>query len=93
MVIGILQIEINIPGISSLKSKRSVLKGIYAAVKKEYNVSVSELGAQDQLDKSHLGFAQIGTSRDVVHASLTKLADHFAASRTVDLAAQQIEFL
>lgn len=70
-----------------------MLKGIYAAVKREYNVSISEIGAQDQLEKSHLGFAQIGTSTDVVHASLTKLADHFAASRTVDLVDQKMEIL
>jgi uncharacterized protein YlxP (DUF503 family) len=43
MVIGSSVIELDLPGIGSLKEKRSVLKGLIARVHKQFNVSCAEV--------------------------------------------------
>lgn len=66
MVIGNSIIEIDLPGINSLKEKRSVLKGLIARVHKEFNVSCAEVGYHDVWQSSALGVAVVSTS--AVHA-------------------------
>jgi uncharacterized protein len=66
MVIGNSIIEIDLPGINSLKEKRSVLKGLIARVHKEFNVSCAEVGFHDVWQSSALGVAVVSTS--AVHA-------------------------
>ena len=47
MLIGILEVELLIPGNDSLKGKRTVLKGLIARLRDNFNVSVAESGHQD----------------------------------------------
>ena len=41
---GLLTIELYVPGITSLKEKRGVVKPLIARLRKEFNVSVAEVG-------------------------------------------------
>jgi uncharacterized protein len=66
MVIGSSVIELDLPGINSLKEKRSVLKGLIARVHKQFNVSCAEVGFHDVWQSSALGVAVCSTS--AVHA-------------------------
>jgi len=47
MTVGLLTIEIHIPGCSSLKEKRRRLKPLLARLHREFNISVAEIGLQD----------------------------------------------
>lgn len=62
MVIGASIIELDLPGIHSLKQKRSVLKGLIARVHKEFNVSCAEVGLHDTWQSSALGVVVASTS-------------------------------
>jgi uncharacterized protein YlxP (DUF503 family) len=66
MVIGSSVIELDLPGIESLKQKRSLLKGLIARVHKEFNVSCAEVDFHDVWQSSALGVAVCSTS--AVHA-------------------------
>jgi uncharacterized protein YlxP (DUF503 family) len=46
MIIGILTLQVQIPGCKSLKEKRSRLKPLIARLHREFNISVSELAQQ-----------------------------------------------
>jgi hypothetical protein len=46
MVIGACSLELHLPGNGSLKGKRQVIKSLLARLRKEFNVSVAEVGAQ-----------------------------------------------
>lgn len=66
MVIGSSVIELDLPGIESLKQKRSLLKGLIARVHKEFNVSCAEVDFHDVWQSSALGVSVVSTS--AVHA-------------------------
>ena len=66
MVIGTSVIELHLPGIRSLKQKRSVLKGLIARVHKHFNVSCGEVDLHDVWQSAALGVAVISTS--AIHA-------------------------
>lgn len=66
MVIGTSVIELNLPGIRSLKQKRSVMKGLINRLHRQFNVSCGEVDFQDVWQSAALGVAVISTS--AVHA-------------------------
>lgn len=66
MVIGSSVIELDLPGVHSLKEKRSVLKGLIARIHKEFNVSCGEVDLHDAWGSAALGVAVVSTS--AVHA-------------------------
>ncbi len=57
--VAILILEIHIPGKTSLKAKRQVIKSLVQRLRNKYNVSVSEIGSQDLWQKSELGIAAV----------------------------------
>ncbi len=66
MVIGACTIELNLPGLNSLKEKRSVLKGLLARMHKEFNVTAAEVDLHDVWQASTLGVATVSTN--AIHA-------------------------
>lgn len=59
MSIGILTLQIKLPGCKSLKEKRSRLKPLIARLHREFNISVAELDRQDKWEEATLGCAHI----------------------------------
>ncbi|MBN2472146.1 MAG: DUF503 domain-containing protein [Anaerolineae bacterium] len=70
MVIGSCRIELDLPGISSLKHKRSVLKGLIAQVHKKFHVAAAEVDLHDVWQSSTLGLAVVSTSATHAEAVL-----------------------
>jgi len=71
-VIGYLEVELHIPQAHSLKEKRSVIKRVLERLRGKFNVSVSEIDRQDSWQVSVIGVVTVGTSRQVVDATLEK---------------------
>jgi len=59
-----------------LKEKRSIVKNLLNFIRKKYNVSVSEIGAQDSKDFLELGVAMISNDRDLIHNVFESIADY-----------------
>src|ERR1041385_7579542 len=66
MVIGACTIELDLPGTSSLKQKRSLIKSLIARLHKEFNVTVAEVDLHDAWHSTVLGIAVVSIS--AVHA-------------------------
>ena len=66
MVIGACTIELDLPGLNSLKEKRSILKSLLARLHKEFNVSAAEVDLHDAWRSSTIGVVTVSTS--AVHA-------------------------
>ncbi len=75
MVVGVLKLNLILPGNHSLKEKRGVLRRIQARVSHQFNISVAECGDQDLWQSTVLGFGVIGSSHQVVEATLQKVVD------------------
>nr|MBN1229040.1 DUF503 domain-containing protein [Anaerolineae bacterium] len=66
MVIGAAIIELQLPGVQSLKEKRSMLKGLTARLHKHFNISCGEVALHDAWQSASLGATVVSTSP--VHA-------------------------
>jgi len=75
MVVGVLKLNLLIPENHSLKGKRGVVKKIEARVAHQFNVSVTECGDQDLWQSAVLGFGAVGSSRQVVEATLQRVVE------------------
>ena len=73
MVVGVLKLSLFLAENHSLKGKRGVLKRIEARVSHQFNISVAECGDQDLWQSAVLGFGVVGSSRQVVEATLQKV--------------------
>lgn len=72
--VGLLTLEIYIPGITSLKEKRGIVKPLVARIRNDFNVSVAEIEDQDQLGHTVLAVAAVSISADYVHGLLARVA-------------------
>jgi uncharacterized protein YlxP (DUF503 family) len=70
MAIGVLTIQIQLPGCKSLKEKRSRLKPLIARLHREFNLSVSELDRQDVWDEATIGCVMISNQHQFSEKSL-----------------------
>jgi uncharacterized protein YlxP (DUF503 family) len=66
MHIGLLTLQIEIPGCKSLKEKRSRLKPLLARLHREFDVSAAEVGEMDAWQSAVLACALV--SNDAAHA-------------------------
>lgn len=73
--VGLLTLEIYVPGVTSLKEKRGIVRPLVARIRKEFNVSVAEIDDMDQLGHMVLSVAAVSASADYVHGLLQRVAE------------------
>ena len=57
MIIGVMTVNISLPGINSLKGKRSVVKSLIGRLKSRFNISISEVDQQDNKVRAVIGIS------------------------------------
>jgi uncharacterized protein YlxP (DUF503 family) len=70
MIIGVMSANLAMPGIASLKEKRSIVKGVIGRLQSRFNVSVSEVDLQDSKQLAVLGLAVVSNDRRFVDEQL-----------------------
>ncbi len=94
MHVGICTIELRLPGNSSLKGKRSIIKSIVTRVSREFNVSIAEVDAQNQWQRAVLGVACVSASASYAHGQLERIVQWLESNRPdLILLGYEIEFL
>ena len=67
MIIGACSLKLNIFESNSLKEKRHIIKGIIGKLQSRFNISVAEVGLNDNWQSSIIGFACV--TNDTQHAN------------------------
>jgi uncharacterized protein len=80
MVVGVCQISLSLPGVSSLKAKRSIVRKVLDRTANRFNVSVAEVGKQDAHRQALLGFAVVSGDRRHANAMLDSIAEFVEGS-------------
>lgn len=94
MHVGICTIELRLPGNSSLKGKRSIIKSIVSRVGREFNVSIAEVDAQNQWKRAVLGVACVSSSASYAHGQLERIVQWIELNQPdLILLGYEIEFL
>ena len=76
MVVGVCEIALALPGNTSLKGKRRVIRSIKDRVKNRYNVSVAEVGDLDSWQQARIGLSMVGNSKSYVQSVLSKVVNY-----------------
>ena len=92
MTVGILRVEIYIPGVGSLKEKRKIVKSLKDKVRHHYNVSVAEVDYSDKWQRSVIGIAQIGNDSGYIGKNLDTIYRWLTESYEIQVIDKLIEF-
>jgi len=63
MLVGVMTAQLHMHAITSLKAKRSIVKGIIGRLKSRFNISVSEVDDQDIKTSAVIGIAVVCNDR------------------------------
>jgi hypothetical protein len=69
-VIGVLTIHLHLPACTSLKEKRGRLRPLMAGLRRKFNLSVAEIGLQDQWQEAVLGCAMVSNEASHLQSAL-----------------------
>lgn len=91
MVVGVLQLELAIPGAMSLKDKRRVIKGLKDRLGNRHNVSVAEVDDLDEHRSSVIAVAMVSNDRRFTDSCLSKIVDEVRVVHSISLIDYGIE--
>jgi len=92
VVVGVLQVELSIPGADSLKAKRMVLRSVKDRIRKNFNVSVAEVDDNDRWQSAVLAVAMVGNDRRFANQVLSKTVEFIENSRDLVVEDYQLGF-
>jgi len=70
MVIAYAVFDLHLPGCRGLKEKRMIVKSLKTRIRNDFEVSASEVGGQDLLQRARIGVAAVGPEQAPLDALL-----------------------
>ena len=93
MFVGIARFELRIPGCTSLKEKRSAIRGLTGLIKQKFNAAVAEVALQDQHQRATLGVSVIADTQFHVRRVLHELERHVETYPRVETIGVHVELV
>jgi uncharacterized protein YlxP (DUF503 family) len=69
IIVGLCTVEFDLPGVITIKDKRSIIKSLLARLHNQFNISAAEVDYQDVLQASVIAFTTV--TNDTRHANST----------------------
>jgi uncharacterized protein YlxP (DUF503 family) len=91
VLVGVLQVELAIPGAYSLKEKRHVLKGLLERLRRDFAVSAAEVDRHDVWNSAIVGVAFVSNDARHAESHLRHVLNALEKSRDAVVADSQIE--
>lgn len=91
--VGVLKIDFHISDSSSLKEKRAVLRHIKDRVRRDFNVSISEVNNHEKWQLATLAVVSVSNDKKHVDATLNKIKNFFEKNRNIVIVDYQIEMI
>ena len=93
MKIGRFQIVVRIPMANSLKDKRGYIKGMIHKLTRKYNVSIAEVGDNDDWNRAILGMVSVSNEKKMLENTLRKILDEIESIDGLELESYNEEYL
>lgn len=91
MVVGVLKIDIQIPGASSLKQKRMILRSLKDKLRMRFNICISEIEDLDKWQKAIVGIASVNRDKKYLNSQLDKVLDFIDSFPDVNILDYELE--
>jgi uncharacterized protein YlxP (DUF503 family) len=73
LIIGAVEIDLNLPGINSLKEKRRRVKSLLARLRNKFNISIAEVEFNDVYRRARLGVSVVSNDRKIIDQTIAKV--------------------
>lgn len=93
MVVGTGIIKLFIPECRSLKEKRAVVRKVTGRVRNTFNVSMAEVGDNDNWKRCTLGFAVVGNDRGHIDSTMSNIMNYMDDLRLAEIVDAKKELL
>lgn len=93
MVVGTVIIDLNLPGISSLKEKRRRLKPLLAKLRSRFNISAAEVDYNDSLRMAQIGAAVVSNDRVFTDQVIAKIVSTVQGEPEILITDYRVEIL
>jgi len=93
MIVGLLHVEVRVPGARSLKDKRSVVKSLSSQLRGRFNVAVAEVDANETWQRATVGVAAVGSDRAYVQGLVKEVADWLRAGHVPGVSRIEEDYL
>lgn len=71
--IGFCELDLYLPGMTSLKQKRSIVKSMLTKMRNQFNVSAAEVGQLDSWQSSVIAITTVSNSTKHLHQTIQKV--------------------
>lgn len=89
----VIVIDFYIPGSSSLKTKRMVVKSLIDRLRKRFNASVVEIAYLDKWQRAAIGISMLSNSRKVLERNYANVEQLMRESGNIELLDMTIEWV
>lgn len=89
--VAICILELHIPGKTSLKAKRQVVKSLIQRLRNRFNVSVTEVGNQDLWQRAELGMAIVCHNGAGADSIVQKIYAYVEQEGDVEIISSKVE--
>ncbi|MEA1965309.1 MAG: DUF503 domain-containing protein [Candidatus Aerophobetes bacterium] len=93
MVIGILEVDVQLFYSNSLKDKRRIVKSLIARLKNNFNISVSEVAYQNLWRKTKLGIAFLTMEEKFAQNVLSEIIRFIHKEKRISLTTSKMEII
>ncbi len=93
MIVGIGFIEIYIHESRSLKDKRAVLRSMLKRTKNEFNISIAEVGENDDWKRGKIGFCTVGNDRSYINSKIDKILKFIDSLYLAEVISTKLEII
>ncbi len=93
MVIGVLTIDVGIPGAFSLKEKRMIVNRIRDRVQHRFNVSIAEVDDNELWNSACIGIVAVSNDQRHLNEMLSKVVAYIETIRDCHIEDYQMEFI
>jgi uncharacterized protein len=93
MVLAYAVFDLHLPGCRGLKEKRMIVKSLKSRLRNQFEVSASEVGGQDLLERAELAVAVVGPDQAPLDALLQKILSFVEQNLDGELLNYRNEFI
>ncbi len=93
MIIGTVIVELNLPGINSLKEKRRRIKSLLTRLRNKFNVSAAEVDYNDSHRRACLGVAVVSNDAQFSDRVISQVINMIETENEMFITDYQVEII
>lgn len=93
MLVGIVELDLMLYSVGSLKEKRQVVKSLMARLASRFNISIAEVENLDMWNKASIGLALVANDRGFIDSSISKILNFIDNDDRLEIINKNIEII